>query len=61
MVLQSIENQITDQSSYPILDKWVYEHQVMMDFSRPGKAADNASIKPFGGRLRNECLNTHGF
>ena len=32
-----------------------------LDFSRPGKPTDNASIESFNGRLRDECLNQHGF
>lgn len=43
------------------MDKWAYEHQVTMDFSRPGKPTDNAFIESFNGRLRQECLNTHWF
>jgi putative transposase len=43
------------------LDKWAYENQVVMDFSRPGKPTDNAFIESFNGRLRQECLNAHWF
>lgn len=43
------------------LDKWAYEHQVTLDFSRPGKPTDNAFIESFNGRFRQECLNTHWF
>ena len=32
-----------------------------LDFSRPGKPADNAYIEAFNGRYRAECLNTHWF
>ena len=39
------------------LDKWPYEHGVTMDFSRPGKPADNTFIESFNGSLRDECLN----
>lgn len=34
------------------LDKWAFENQVTMDFSRPGKPRDNAFIESFNGRLR---------
>jgi len=44
-----------------ILDRWAYEKGVTLDFSRPGKSADNAYIESFNGRLREECLNTHWF
>lgn len=41
------------------LDKWAYENGVMLDFSRPGKPADNANIESFNRSLRDECLNAH--
>lgn len=37
------------------------QHDVTLDFSRPGKPTDNAFIEAFNGRLRAECLNTHWF
>ncbi|EBM5748913.1 IS3 family transposase [Salmonella enterica] len=43
------------------LDKWVYEHGVTMDFSRPGKPTDNPFIESFNGSLRDEYLNNHWF
>lgn len=39
------------------LELWAYQHEVTLDFSRPGKPTDNA----FNGRQRAECLNTHWF
>ena len=42
------------------LDRWAYENGVTLDFSRPGKPTDNAFVESFNGRLRDECLNTHG-
>ena len=44
-----------------ILDLWAYQHQVKLDFSRPGKPTDNAYIESFNGTLRRECLNTRWF
>jgi len=44
-----------------VLDKWAYEHQVVLEFSRPGKPTDNAYIESFNGSFRDECLNTHWF
>ena len=32
-----------------------------LDFSRPGKATDNAFIEAFNSRLRQECLNATWF
>lgn len=43
------------------LDLWAYTHNVVLDFSRPGKPTDNAFIESFNGRFRAECLNTHWF
>lgn len=43
------------------LDKWAYEYQVLLDFSRPGKPTDNAYIESFNGSFRDECLNAHWF
>jgi len=43
------------------LDKWAYENQVTLDFSRPGKPTDNAYIESFNGSFRDECLNAHWF
>ncbi|GAA4467217.1 hypothetical protein GCM10023189_50470 [Nibrella saemangeumensis] len=43
------------------LDKWAYDNQVILDFSRPGKPTDNPFVESFNGRFRDECLNTHWF
>lgn len=43
------------------LDLWAYRHQVILDFSRPGKPTDNAYIESFNSRFRQECLNQHWF
>jgi putative transposase len=43
------------------LDKWAYENDVTLDFSRPGKPTDNPFIESFNGSFRDECLNTHWF
>lgn len=43
------------------LDRWAYEHDVEIDFSRPGKPTDNGLCESFNGRFREECLNAHWF
>ena len=43
------------------LDKWAYEHNVVLDFSRAGKRTGNGYIESFNGRLRDECLNVNWF
>lgn len=43
------------------MDRWAYEHGVIMDFSRPGKPTDNPFIESFNGSFRDECLNAHWF
>lgn len=34
---------------------------ICLDFSRPGKATDNAMIESFNRSFRDECLNIHWF
>lgn len=41
------------------LDHWACWNHVVLDFSRPGKPADNAFIEAFNGTLRRECLSQH--
>jgi len=43
------------------MDKWAYENNVILDYSRPGKPIDNAFIESFNGSFRDECLNTNWF
>lgn len=43
------------------LDRWAYENQVVLDFSRPGKPTDNALIESFNGSFRDECLSVNWF
>ncbi|PWK21123.1 putative transposase [Maribacter polysiphoniae] len=44
-----------------ILDKWAYENEVELDFSRPGKPTGNLFIESFNGSFRDECLNANWF
>jgi len=44
-----------------ILDRWAYENNVELDFSRPGKPTDNPFIESFNGSFRDECLNANWF
>jgi len=43
------------------LDHWAYTNGVQLDFSRPGKPADNATIESFNASVRRECLSEHYF
>ena len=43
------------------MDLWACQRGVMLDFSRPGKPADNAFIEAFNSKLRSACLNAHWF
>lgn len=43
------------------IDKWCYENNVKILFSRPGKPTDNCHIESFNGTFRYECLNSHYF
>jgi putative transposase len=42
-------------------DQWTYERGVRLRFIQPGKPVQNAFIKSFNGKLRDECLNEHWF
>ena len=44
-----------------VLDKWAYENNFILDFSRPGKPTDNPFIESFNGSFRDECLNVNWF
>lgn len=43
------------------LDRWAYEKEVKLKFSRPGKPTDNPFIESFNGKVRDEFLNMHWF
>jgi putative transposase len=43
------------------LDKWPYDNQVTLEFSRPGKPTANPFIESFNGSFRDECLNVNWF
>lgn len=42
-------------------DRWAYENNVTLDYSRPGRPTDNPYIESFNGSFRDECLNTNWF
>lgn len=44
-----------------VMDRWAHERKIEIDFSRPGKPTNNATIKSFKGRLRQEYLNENWF
>ncbi|WP_425591799.1 IS3 family transposase [Chitinophaga polysaccharea] len=43
------------------MDRWAYEHKVVMAYSRPGTPTDNPFVESFNGSLRDECLNAYWF
>ena len=43
------------------LDQWASTHGVQLDFRRPGKPTDNATIESFNASVRRECLSEHYF
>lgn len=43
------------------MDRWAYENNVTLDYSRPGKPTDNPFVESFNGSFRDECLNAHWF
>jgi putative transposase len=42
-------------------DHWAWANKVQLDFSRPGKPTDNATIESFNASVRRECLSQHYF
>jgi putative transposase len=38
------------------LDRWAFQHGVLLDFIQPGKPTQNAHVESFNGRFRDECL-----
>ena len=44
-----------------MLNRWVYERGIRIDFSRQGTPTDNATVESFNGRWRQECLNQNWF
>lgn len=42
-------------------DRWAYDNNVVLDYSRPGKPTDNPFIESFNGSFRDECLNVNWF
>lgn len=43
------------------MDRWAYEHGVVLQFVGPGKAMENVYCESFNGKLRDECLNANWF
>lgn len=58
---QSIQVDTGSEFISKALDLRAYANGVTPDVSRPGKQTDNAFVESVNGRLRNACLNTHGF
>ncbi len=40
------------------LDHWAWMHGVQLDFSRPGRPTDNATIESFNASVRREFIAT---
>jgi putative transposase len=43
------------------MDQWAYWNHIKLDYSRPGKPTDNATIESFNALLRRELLNASYF
>ena len=44
-----------------VLDKWAYDNDVGLNFSRTGKPTDKLFIESFNGSSRDDCLNVNWF
>ncbi len=44
-----------------VFDSWAAEHNISLDFIKPGKPSQNGFVESFNGRLRDECLNISRF
>ena len=42
-------------------DAWAADRGIELCFIQPGKPIQNSHIESFNGRVRDECLNVHGF
>ncbi len=60
-VSEQIKVDIGSEFISKALDKWAYEHDVILNFSRPGKPTDNPFMESFNGSFRDECLDLHWF
>jgi len=58
---QTIKTDNDSEFISKVMDRWAYERGVELDFSRPGKPTENATVESFNGRLRQECLNENWF
>ena len=43
------------------MEAWASQHQIQLNFIRPGNPVENGFIESFNGRLRDECLNVEVF
>jgi putative transposase len=58
---KQVSGEGANQAGLGAVGNWAYHNRVQIDFSRPGKPADNAHVESFNGTLRAECLNVHWF
>jgi putative transposase len=42
-------------------DQWAHQHEIKIQYIRPGKPVENSYIESFNGKLRDECLNVNLF
>jgi putative transposase len=50
-----------NESSGQAMGRWANQTAVKINFSGPGKPADNAFVESFNGTFRDECLNVYRF
>jgi putative transposase len=58
---QLLKSDHTSEFAGEMLDKWVYENGIRLDFSRPATPTDNSTVEFFNDKLQEECLNENWF
>jgi transposase InsO family protein len=58
---QSIRTDQGPESTGKALGQWAYQHGVELKLIQAGKPKQNAFVESFNGKLRDECLDEHGF
>jgi len=61
IMLQRIQTDNGSEFISKEMDKWAYEHKVVVAYSRPVTLTDNQFLESFNRSLRDGWLNAHWF